>query len=212
VAQPGGTYVNQPADPEPGSGDDADFDLDADFDEVYREYAPILVRTAYRFTGNTEDAVEAVQDVFERALRDWESRRRRRTQPISGYLHASLRHRLIDNYRRKTGSRSESGPVTMISDDILAERPDSRHSEDITVSGISVQMFWKAIVTTLSRREALTAWLRWDEHQQLTEQEIAQALGVSRATVRRDLEAARAAAVKQLAADSITPGTPGGEE
>ena len=131
---------------------------------------------------------------------------------LRGLLYDRIRKRVIDIYRSKSKSRRKDGPVQVDPADLdfLPEQPDSSQGEDIVVAGITAEIMWKKIAAAADSRKALAAWLHWD--QDWTEQQIADQLGVSRATVHYDIEHVRNIALEQLADDNSIAGNPGENE
>jgi RNA polymerase sigma-70 factor (ECF subfamily) len=70
-----------------------------DLDAVFREYAPMIYRTARMVTGSPEDAEDIVQTIFLRLLRgDYTSRLRGNPK---GYLHQAAVNLSLDVLRRR---------------------------------------------------------------------------------------------------------------
>ena len=87
--------------------DDADPGMTADprptFDQVVAEYGAMIYTTSLHLTGNTDDAADLAQDVFERVYRNLH-----RYEPgtFDGWLYRIIRNLFLDRVRRR-------GSVTM---------------------------------------------------------------------------------------------------
>jgi len=73
-------------------------DRDA-FDAIYRRYAPRIYATAYRLTGNCDDAEDTLQEVFMRLAREAASIRH--GEALWAWLYRTTANRVVDLRRRR---------------------------------------------------------------------------------------------------------------
>ena len=176
------------AEPEPQA------DPDVELRWAYLKHAPAVHRHAARAAlGDYQRAEEATNDAFLEAVRVWPEFRLMPAAQQLAWLSARARWRVIESWRRS----SRVVPV-----EVVPEAPTSGTAEDAALSTVTLDRFWK-VVTAMPARAARAAYLRW--HEEWTQAEIADHLGVNRRTVRRDLDAVSAAAREQLADEPDLP-------
>jgi RNA polymerase sigma factor (sigma-70 family) len=178
----------------PGTPDPRLGDLDSQVAWVFREHSEAVLRTAeFAAGGNRARAEDAMQQAFIEALRywpgfwDWPPSKQR------AWLCDRVRKRVIDNWRKTHRE---------LPTDSLLEGKEVRTSpsaEEITLSRDALEDCREAI-ESMPERAQLVAYLRW--HEECTPTEVAELLGIDRATVSRDLRRV-AAAVKEKAGDKV---------
>jgi RNA polymerase sigma-70 factor (sigma-E family) len=145
-----------------------------DYDEFYVALRPRLVRTAYAVCGDLGVAEDAVQAAFAKAYRSW--RRISRLESPEAYLRRMVVNEVL-NDRRKARRRHE---VTS------AEPPD--RGVDVALPDDQGEL-WRA-VSSLPPRQRAVFVLRY--YEDLSEQQIAEALGCRPGTVKSQASAALA--------------------
>lgn len=141
---------------------------------IYREHAPVVLRAAYRVTGNMEDAKDVVQTVFMRLVR------REGGSPLSDspthYLHRAAVNAALDVIRSRTARRAarleDLEPVLA---DTATESPGRR------AEGLEIREHVRKALGTISPKHAEIFVLRYFEG--YGNNEIASMLGTSRSTV-----------------------------
>jgi RNA polymerase sigma-70 factor (sigma-E family) len=139
-----------------------------DFDEFVRARGDALLRYGYVLSGNSEDAADLVQEALARLGDAW-TRVRNKDDP-EGYVRTTMVRLHIRSWRRR---RRES---------LVATVPDHGAHDRYGDADL-----W-AELQRLPRRQRAVLVLRY--YEDLSDQEIADLLGVSRGTVRS--QAARA--------------------
>jgi RNA polymerase sigma-70 factor (ECF subfamily) len=157
---------------------------------IYREHSRVVLQTAYRVTGNAEDAEDVLQTVF--------SRLARRVDPPDfsagsrAYLCRAATNAALDivqSRRVRSGISLESAPGNAHRDG--APAPDRLHL------GRELQDRLRNALTNLSRRSAEIFVLRYFED--LDNSEIADQLGTSAGTVAVTLHRARERLKEEMA-------------
>jgi RNA polymerase sigma-70 factor (sigma-E family) len=145
-----------------------------EYDDLYAALWPRLVRTAYAVAGDLGLAEDAVQTAFAKAYRSW--RRISRLEAPEAYLRRMVINEVL-NDRRLARRRHEitSGDV-----------PDRAGETPVLFAGDEL---WRAILTLPPRQRAVLV-LRY--YQDLSEQQIADALGCRPGTVKSQASAALA--------------------
>jgi len=146
----------------------------ADLEQVFRDHHRLILRAAYRITGNAQDSQDVLQTVFMRLLR------REGGSPLSDspghYLHRAAINAALDVVRSRRAARTS--PLDdfepMLSDD--AARGPSRQQD---AGEIREQV--RRGLAKLSPKAAEIFALRYFEG--YGNHEIAQMLGTSRSTV-----------------------------
>lgn len=177
--------------PRSGSSGSRHEDLDREMEQVFLEHARTVQRAAVRAAmGDHGAAEEATERAFMEALRIWPE--------FWGWAPGRQRAWLCDRARKRVidGWRSAS---RMVPTESVPEESVFRSAEDIVMSSITLERFWK-VVGSMGQRARQVAYLAW--HEQWTRTEIAKHLGIDRATVLRDLRSV-AAAVKEQMGDEI---------
>ena len=152
-----------------------------EFDDVYAALWPRLVRTAYAVSGDRGIAEDAVQTAFAKAYRSW--RRISRMEAPEAYLRRMAINEVL-NDRRRARHRHE------ISRDRVPEHGALGGSE-----GWAHDEMWLA-VSTLPPRQRAVLVLRY--YEDLSEQQIADALGCRPGTVKSQASAALASLRSRL--------------
>lgn len=139
---------------------------------LYNQFAPAVHRRAKQLLGNSPDAWDAVQEVFERMLTAG-TEFRRAARPMT-WLYRITTHVCLNRLR---------------SAKVRATEPDA--SEDVARADDSVEArnTLRAWLAKLEPREVEVAVLLYMDG--LSQDEAAQVLGVSRKTVVRDVDAMR---------------------
>lgn len=141
-------------------------------EEVYRAEYLALVRMAATVTQSLEDAQDVVQDAFVGLQRHWGRLRERNL--IVGYLRVAVLNRSRSLFRRRATARRHLAVDSDVAP--AADAPLLQREEYLQVA---------AAVRRLPRRQFLCVALRyWSD---MTDAEIASALGVSSAAVRSNV-------------------------
>jgi len=164
------------------------------FETLYRAHASGLIGFAYRLCGDRAAAQDVVADVFTAV---WN--RRSEWNPQSGlraYLYAAIRHRVIDRQRAET--RASVRALRFVRD-TSCDQPSQLHGETLEEPDDRIAVIWRVVDTfPVLRRQVM--YLRWAR--ELTPQEIAVALGLSRGAVDQHLSRAVAVLRRAMRADS----------
>jgi RNA polymerase sigma-70 factor (sigma-E family) len=146
---------------------------DEEFAEFVRARSAGLYRYAYLLTGSPHDADDLVQEALVRLRGAW-GRVRRRDDP-TGYTRTTIARLHVSFWRRR---RRES---------VVAEIPE-QSGDDPGYAAADRRAAMLVALAALPPRQRAVLVLRFYENQ--TEEQIAEALGISRSTVRS--QAARA--------------------
>ena len=144
------------------------------FGEFVREALPGLLRYGHLLTGNPHDAADLVQTVLEKVGARWSSVVRKSGDPVA-YTRRAMANTHISRWRR---SRHEQP---------IADVPDVRFVADR--DPFENEPLW-ALLRQLPPRQRAVVVLRY--YEDLSEQEIAAALGISRGTVKSQTSKAMA--------------------
>jgi RNA polymerase sigma-70 factor (sigma-E family) len=144
------------------------------FGEFVREALPGLLRYGHMLTGNPHDAADLVQTVLEKVGSRWASVMRNTGDPVA-YTRRAMANSHVSRWRR---TRREQP---------IAEIPDVRgvHDQD----PFENEPLW-TLLRELPPRQRAVVVLRY--YEDLSELEIAAALGVSRGTVKSQASKAMA--------------------
>ena len=153
-----------------------------DYDDFYVALRPRLVRTAYAVSGDLGVAEDAVQTAFAKAYRSW--RRISRLESPEAYVRRMAVNEVL-NTRRTAHVRREV---------VRAELPDAPGATHDDGTLVHDEM-WRA-VSTLPPRQRAVLVLRY--YEDLTEQQIADALGCRPGTVKSQASAALASLRRRL--------------
>lgn len=147
----------------------------ASYEDFVRARSTALYRAAYLLTGNTADAEDLVQVALVKLYVGW--RKARKAQSIEGYAHRVLVNAFISGRRpaRFTRERLVAAPP---------ERPAASGDAGETVEGL---VLWP-LVRELPPRQRAVVVLRYLDD--LSEAEIAEALGMAPGTVKSTASAA----------------------
>ena len=144
------------------------------FGEFVREALPGLLRYGYLLTGNPHDAADLVQTVLEKVGSRWSSVVRNTGDPVA-YTRRAMANSHVSRWRR---TRREQ---------LIAEVPDLGGAYDR--DPFANEPLW-TLLRELPPRQRAVLVLRY--YEDLSELEIAAALGVSRGTVKSQASKAMA--------------------
>jgi RNA polymerase sigma-70 factor (sigma-E family) len=145
-----------------------------EFAEFVRQALPGLLRYGHMLTGNPHDAADLVQTVLEKIGARWSSIARNTGDPAA-YARKAMANAHISRWRR---SRRES---------LLAELPDV--PAEPAADPFDNEPLWEALRGLPPRQRAVLVMRYYDD---LSEVEIATALGISRGTVKSQASKAMA--------------------
>lgn len=145
-----------------------------DFAEFVRQALPGLLRYGHMLTGNPHDAADLVQTVLEKIGSRWTSVVRNTGDPVA-YTRKAMANSHISRWRR---TRREN---------LIADLPDVHAVSD--ADPFENEPLWEALRGLPPRQRAVVV-LRY--YEDLSEVEIADALGVSRGTVKSQASKAMA--------------------
>jgi RNA polymerase sigma-70 factor (ECF subfamily) len=143
-----------------------------ELETLYRQYAPVLFRRARRLVGRDAEAWDVVQQVFERLMTSSETFRRE-ASPMTWLWRITTNVAL--NHLRGRALREPDGK----------EMPEE-HSNDDGLEARNLIAVW---MKQLDEREATVATLLYVDG--LTQEEVADVLGLSRKTIGREVEQLR---------------------
>jgi RNA polymerase sigma-70 factor (sigma-E family) len=159
---------------------------DPGFREFVTARRPVLLRSAYLLTGHRADAEDLVQAVLAKTYQAWERIEDRAA--LDGYVRRTMVNTHISMWRRR---RVEEYPTDELPDRPAAEPAAGTEREE-------------ALHRALSRLpQRMRAMLMLRYYEDLTEAEIAAALGVSAGTVKSTVS--RAMAKLRADEDLLTP-------
>ncbi|GII02861.1 SigE family RNA polymerase sigma factor [Planobispora takensis] len=165
-------------------------DDDSRFADFVAERADALLRYGYVLSGNPHDAADLTQEALIRLHRAWP--RVRRKQDPESYVRMTMARLHIGVWRLRRRER------------LVWDLPEDPHT-DVPPSDVE-QGLWRALAT-LPRKQRAVLVLRY--YEQLSDEEIAGVLGVSRGTVRSHaslgLGKLRSAVPHPTAADRSAP-------
>lgn len=154
-----------------------------DFAEFVRMSMPGLLRYGHALTGNPHDAADLVQAVLEKVGSRWAAVLRKGDDPLA-YVRRAMANTHISIWRRR---RREN---------LVADFPDSPVAADL--SRLENEPLWQALRDLPPRQRAVVV-LRYYEN--LSEAEIAAALGISCGTVKSQASKAMASLRTRLGRD-----------
>ncbi|MFT3842300.1 MAG: sigma-70 family RNA polymerase sigma factor [Myxococcaceae bacterium] len=143
-----------------------------ELETLYRQYAPVLFRRARRLVGRDAEAWDVVQQVFERLMTSSEAFRREAT-PMTWLWRITTNVAL--NHLRGRSLREPDGKASA-----------EEHSQDDGIEARNLIAVW---LKQLDEREATVATLLYVDG--LTQEEVADVLGLSRKTIGREVEQLR---------------------
>jgi RNA polymerase sigma-70 factor (sigma-E family) len=138
-----------------------------DFGSFVRDRTPALLRYGFVLSGNPHDAADLAQEALARLGERW-SKVSARGDP-EGYVRTTMARLHISWWRR----RRREHPVRVLPEQSYVDAGIAEAEGDLGL--------WRA-VTALPPRQRAVLMLRY--HEQLSDEEIARLLGVSRGTVR----------------------------
>ncbi len=153
-----------------------------ELEAAYAQCAPAVYRRARTLLGRDDDAWDAVQEVFERMIKH-SAEFRHEANPMTWAYRITTNVCL--NVIRGRGVRERGGEATEGELDAAAESMTS-------MTGVEARNVLQKWVTHLNEREVNVATLLFIDG--LTQDEVAQVLGLSRKTIGREVEALRAKA------------------
>ncbi len=162
---------------------------DDDFTEFLQARQPALLRTAYLLTGDRADAEDLLQNSLAKLYLAWDKVQQR--DSVDAYLRRIMVNENNSVWRRPFKRREV----------VTGEIPESRHGVSDRYDDGEAARLW-SFVQTLPRRQRAVIVLRY--YEQLSEAEIADALGCSVGTVKS--QASRAlASLRARAPESLHP-------
>jgi RNA polymerase sigma-70 factor (sigma-E family) len=170
VSAPSGTVAGDDLDN--GNGDGRDNGDGDGGDRGFREYVTTrsasLLRTAYLLTGNRADAEDLVQAALAKTYRAWH--RIEDTRALDGYVRKAMVNTHISWWRRRR--RLDEYPTDEIPDRAVADH----------APGSDLQDALRRAIDRLPQRMRAAVVLRY--YEDMSEAEVADALGVSLGTVK----------------------------
>lgn len=160
------------------------------FAELYLEFFDPIYRHLYRALGNSHDAQDAAQDVFEKALAAI-SRFTDRGAPLRAWLFQIARNQAIDHVRKRGRSRVTDPERLTEQQDALA----ARSTEVVTHIG---DTGLSALIADLPRTQQRVLALRYVSD--MSPADIGEAMGVSADSVRHMQQRALRTLAGRLAA------------
>ena len=157
---------------------------DRDFSSYMEARQPSLLRTAYLLSGDRYTAEDLVQVAFAKLYLSWDKVRNQ--EALDGYVRRILVNEHSSLWRRAWKRREHS------SDEVPEQGRHDAYDEGSDL--------W-AVIQTLPRRTRAVIVLRY--YEELSEAEIAEALGISRGTVKS--QASRGLALLRERTDTTTP-------
>jgi RNA polymerase sigma-70 factor (sigma-E family) len=165
-----------------------------EYDEFYAALWPRLVRTAYAVSGDLGIAEDAVQTAFAKAYRSW--RRISRLDSPEAYVRKMAVNEVLSN-RRRAALRHE----------VTRADPPERAARRTPEDTLAHDEMWRALSALPPRQRAVLV-LRY--YEDLSEQQIADALGCRPGTVKSQASAALATLRTRMGDPAATPA--GGEQ
>jgi len=148
-----------------------------EIEELYARYAPVVHRRALSVVGRDADAWDVVQEVFEKMLKAADEFRAQ-ARPMTWVYRITTN--VAINLLRSRGVREPEGGA--------APEPALEMAGTVEAR----QMLWKLCETLEERELAVVAMTVIDG---MTQEEIADTLGLSRKTINRELDAIRSKVV-----------------
>ncbi len=160
-----------------------------DYEQVFREYHSLIVGTAYRVTGSSDDAEDVLQTVFMRLLRRWDE------IDLSSNPGAYLRRAAVNASLDLIRARKRAASVPL--DDASFEIEEtSEASPDQQRLDAEMSDRLRRAMRTLSDKSAQVFALRYLE--EVDNKDIARQLGMSQTAVAVMLHRARHKVREQL--------------
>jgi RNA polymerase sigma-70 factor (sigma-E family) len=150
---------------------------DLDFDEFFRATWPRLFRTAYAVAGDAAAAEDALQGAYARAFASW--RRVSAAEHPEAYVRRIVVNEILGTRRRAWWLRERSFATPESGEAVVSPE----------VGVVDRDAMWSAVLSLAPRQRAVVV-LRY--YEDLSEEEIADALGCSRGTVKSQASAALA--------------------
>lgn len=162
---------------------DGDREVGATLDDIFRDHHRLVFQSAYRITGNAQDAEDVLQTVFLRLAR--RERGHGLDDNPAGYLHRAAVNAALDVVRSRKTNRS--APLDEL-EPVLPD-PDPSRSPERRTGGAEILDQVRAALARLNPRTAEVFTLRYLEG--YGNHEIADLLGTSRSTIAVMLHRAR---------------------
>ncbi len=153
-----------------------------DYEEVFRQYHRLIVGTAFRVTGSSDDAEDVLQTVFMRLLRRWDK------IDLSSNPGAYLRRAAVNASLDLLRSRTRAGWVP-IEETLLEVEETSEASPDQKSLNTEMRGKLRQALTTLTDKSAQVFTLRYLE--EMDNKDIARMLDMSQTAVAVMLHRAR---------------------
>ena len=179
---------------------------DGAFAELVEPYEAKVYNLAFRMCANREDAFDLAQESFLKAYRSLA--RFKGKASFSTWLYRIASNTCLDQLRRvkRTGPRvSLDDPIETASGTLQREVADNTFEPEQLALRAEVGSEIRAAVAQLPPDHRMAILLR--EFQQLSYEEIAQAMGCSTGTVKSRINRARSALRDRLAAGELLPKT-----
>jgi RNA polymerase sigma-70 factor (family 1) len=158
------------------------------FDQLYRRYAASMYKALMTYVKNENQADELLQVTF---IRFWETRA---TLPTinnpEGYLFTIAKNTFINWWRKQARERKETLHYFNLLSNSPSEHPDSS-------AGAECDRIFRTALEQLPRQQRMVYQLVTED--ELSYQEVAQRLSISRFTVKKHLELARRTIRKYMA-------------
>jgi RNA polymerase sigma-70 factor (ECF subfamily) len=158
----------------------------SDADELaacFRTNARALFGYAYTMTrGDRALAEDLVQQTFQAAALTWPKLREMDSRMLRGWLHSTVAHKAIDEFRRNEMARRRQ--------DAFQERfrgPEPDTDRD-ALTAIALERCWQ-VISSMPERQHLIALMHWQIG--MNHREIAKALDITPGTVAAQLHSAR---------------------
>lgn len=125
--------------------------------ELSEQYGRMVFATAYRITGNTDDAEDALQDVFLKLIDSWKRLNPDSIRDWGAYLRVMASRSAIDVLRRSSRWRHESVDIAPEIEDPNASNPQAAASQR------QIADILRKALRTLPERDAQIFALRYFE-------------------------------------------------
>jgi RNA polymerase sigma-70 factor (sigma-E family) len=170
------TSAAPPSAPLPSQSSEVLMDPEAEFAELFATQWPRLYRVAVAVAGDRGAAEDAVQAAFAKAYAAWP--RVRRADHVEAYLRRMVVNEILGS--RRSGWFRRERPHEYVETGATASHDDAVADRDVV---------WAAVLALPVRQRAVIV-LRY--YEDLSEEQIAAALGCSRGTVKSQASAALA--------------------
>lgn len=141
---------------------------DTEFRDFVAARSSALLRTAYLLTGDKQLAEDLVQSALEKTIRHWRSIRARGA--VESYVRTAMYREQVSVWRRRRVTELLPGTI-----------PEPRHEGSGAIR-VEDRVVLREALLRLGRRQRAVLVLRY--YEDMTEQQVADALGVSIGTVK----------------------------